>query len=402
MNKTKLKNYLLKKSTNKNTYFWGASLFLKRILKDINLPKCQIKGIIDINPAKSGQNMLGYKIFPLSEIDNLKPELIIATANNYPNIVNEIKKLLEEKNINCEVFSLDLSIKAANVNFNLLKYIIKFKNSDKLKYIIRTANNYTFYNSTLKGMLCQEEKHMLHLLAKYYYSGQGAIFDAGIFLGGCTEALINGLSENKRIKPNYQIWAYEYGNCSPDENLEVDSSYTFEYLKGCYPNREITYDFKNIVNENLISLNKPNYYKLYLGDIIQNPYPEKIEIMFLDVCKCQKTNFAMQKLFNRLIPGKSIVIQQDYIYGICPWLKVTMGYLKDYFEFVGCTRINSAVFLLKKEIPAEVLNINPYETFEYETLEKMHNYYNKYLTKNQVNLVLKALDIMKKDKNVKI
>lgn len=240
-------------------------------------------------------------------------------------------------------------------------------------------------------MLTAPEKNLLHLIAKYYYSGIGSIFDAGIFLGGCSEALLNGLAENKRIKPKKQLWAYDLAKAPKDDRY-------WNWILKNTDHKDFNGDFANIITENLSKLRKDEYYTFYKGDILECPYPEKIEIMFLDVCKCNKVNFKMQSLFNRLIPNKSIVIHQDYIYDETPELRVTMGYLNKYFEYIGCTPLNSAVFMLKKAIPNELLNINPYDEFSFDEVVKLHNHFNKYFTKEQVEKIEKAIDIIKKDK----
>ena len=400
MDKKLLKKYLKEFTSGKRTYIWGASSFLKKIFKELNSKDYNIIGIIDKDSTKEGKHFCGYQIFGANRVKELKPERIINAAKNYPYLSQQIKKDLEEIGINCEVFSLDYFVKKSTpVRLNPILFFLK-SNKEKLNYIVEESKKLYYYDSAIRSMLRPDEKRILHMLAKYYYSGRGAIFDAGIFLGGCTEAFCNGLNENKRVKPNNQIWAYEYGNCSPDVNFEVDGAYTFEFLQNSYPNKKINYDFTNIVRENLEGLNKPSCYQLYLGDINVQPYPNKIEIMFLDVCKCSRTNFAMQKLFSRLIPNKSVVIQQDYIFSACPWLRITMGYLKDYFEFIGATKVNSALFLLKKEIPAEILNVDPYEKFDYEKLVELHNYYNQYLNQEQSDMIVKAVEFIKRDKNI--
>ena len=47
-------------------------------------------------------------------------------------------------------------------------------------------------------MLVPDEVRLLHHLAEEYYTGEGAIVDAGCFLGGSTVALADGLRRNLR------------------------------------------------------------------------------------------------------------------------------------------------------------------------------------------------------------
>lgn len=80
---------------------------------------------------------------------------------------------------------------------------------------------------------------------------------------------------------------------------------------------------------------------------------EPIEILFLDVLKAPKiVDFVVQSYFPRLIPGVSIVIQQDYFFPELPMIKVAQEYFRDYFDYVGEV-CSSAVFRLKEAIPQE-------------------------------------------------
>jgi hypothetical protein len=72
-------------------------------------------------------------------------------------------------------------------------------NATRAKYLLDFANSSIKHSGCIPTMLTPYEKRMLYLLAKYYFKGEGAIFDAGICLGGCTEALINGLSKNSVV-----------------------------------------------------------------------------------------------------------------------------------------------------------------------------------------------------------
>jgi hypothetical protein len=71
-----------------------------------------------------------------------------------------------------------------------------------------------------------------------------------------------------------------------------------------------------------------------------------------------------------LIPGKSVVIQQDYLYHHwVAWLHVTMEFYSDYFEYVCDTGVNSVVFLNTKRIPEGVLREKTVESLT--TAEKI-------------------------------
>src|SRR5262249_22005826 len=96
---------------------------------------------------------------------------------------------------------------------------------------------------------------------------------------------------------------------------------------------------------------------LHIGDImdtakIDNP----VEILFLDILKGQRVSVhAFRQFYPKLIPGQSIVIQQDYFYERLPWIKTHQEALAGYFDFIGEIG-SSAVFLCTSEIPQTVVD----------------------------------------------
>jgi hypothetical protein len=73
------------------------------------------------------------------------------------------------------------------------------------------------------------------------------------------------------------------------------------------------------------------------------------------------------QFFPHLIPGRSLVIQQDYLYHHwVGWLHVTMEFYADYFEYVCDTEVNSVVFLHTRKIPDTVLRANTVDSLTIE------------------------------------
>jgi len=60
------------------------------------------------------------------------------------------------------------------------------------------------------------------------------------------------------------------------------------------------------------------------------------------------------QFFPHLIPGRSLVVQQDYLYHHwVGWLHGTMEFYADCFEYVCDTGVNSVVFLNTKKVPVQ-------------------------------------------------
>lgn len=245
--------------------------------------------------------------------------------------------------------------------------------------IVNRANSNEKAVVATPTMLTPQEQMLLYLLAKEYYSGEGAIFDAGICLGGCTESFARGLAARATL-PSVSpiIHAYELGI--------ADEDYVTQFIQNSFGETRHKGDsFVDIIQKNLDSMPCKERIQFFPGDICEKPYPEKIEIMFLDVCKLQNINFVMQKLFSRLIPGKSIVIQQDYVHAWHPYIHTTMGYLSEYFEPIGSTWYSTISFILKKAIPDDILGIDVYNEYSVDQLESYIKKYYSYFNNQQRN-----------------
>ena len=197
-------------------------------------------------------------------------------------------------------------------------------------------------------MLVPDELRLLNHLADSYYTGAGAIVDAGSFLGGSTVALADGLQRylartgrppEKLIHSydRFEVEPYTVGRYFP-KSTPAGSSFRadFERHTGAY--------------RDLI--------EIHAGNIEDHPWTGgPVEILFVDVAKQPSTSdWITWQFFSHLIPGHSIVVQQDYLYHhYVGWLHVTMEFYGDYFEYVCDTTVNSVAFRCVAAIPPEVL-----------------------------------------------
>jgi len=206
----------------------------------------------------------------------------------------------------------------------------------------------------VQTMLIPEELRLLNYLAQDVYSGAGAIVDAGSFLGGSTVALAEGLRRNRRWtatsgKPihsydRFEIEDWTRGLYFP-ENAPAGSSFREEFDRNIAP-------YADLVD-------------VHAGDVLNQQWSGgPIEILFIDVAKHWTVcDWVTWQFFPHLIPGRSLVVQQDYLYHHwVAWLHVTMELYADYFEYVCDTEVNSAVFLNTKPIPESVLRRHSVES----------------------------------------
>lgn len=203
------------------------------------------------------------------------------------------------------------------------------------------------------SMMSLVEREVLYGLASNYYEGKGAIIDAGVFLGASTRIFGKGVSVNAQKSEiigqfKKPIVTFEHGQLGKGmmgffERHGVDTTDLIEGTSFVPLLRKMIKDVRPMID-------------LRVGDILKQKWDKTpIEILFLDVVKSAEINqFVFENFFPRLIPGKSIVIQQDYFIDRLPFLKISQELLDPYFEYIGNAQ-SSGYFLLKKKIPAKAI-----------------------------------------------
>ncbi|HBB87588.1 MAG TPA: hypothetical protein DC047_08235 [Blastocatellia bacterium] len=200
----------------------------------------------------------------------------------------------------------------------------------------------------LPTMLIPDELRLLHYLAEERYTGEGVIVDAGCFLGGSTLALADGLRRNlQRRERLEQKLIHSY------DRFEVEN-----YTLGKFFSRseKAGETFRPLFDRNIAPY--ATLIEVHAGDVCSWPWQGgPIEILFIDIAKHWTVcDWVTLQFFPWLIPGKSLIIQQDYLYdNWTAWLHITMEFYSDYFEYVCDTGVNSAVFRNTKRIPEDVL-----------------------------------------------
>lgn len=186
-----------------------------------------------------------------------------------------------------------------------------------------------------------DERQLLYWLTGSYYRGEGAIVDGGCFVGGSTVALGDGLRSSGR---DGRIHVYD--------RFEVEGYMNDFYFSG--EDRAPGETFRPVFDRNTAQV--ADLLTVHEGDLMQQPWSgQPIEILFVDISKSWELNdFIVEQFFPSLIAGRSIVVQQDFVYAGCPWIAVTMEYLSDYFEPIAFVPDCSVAYLLDTELPDRI------------------------------------------------
>src|SRR3954447_3577682 len=211
-----------------------------------------------------------------------------------------------------------------------------------------TSHELTDAATRAPTMLMPDELRLLHHLGESYFSGAGRIVDCGSFLGGSTVALADGVarSRSRRGAPRekgihsydrFRVEDWTRGRFLP-ESMPPGASFRDRFERNIAPYAELV--------------------EVHAGDVEEQRWGgEPVEILVVDLAKHWTTcDWVTREFFPHLIPGRSIVVQQDYLYGSWTgWLHATMEYYRDYFDYVCDPGLNSVAFRLTKPIPPDVL-----------------------------------------------
>jgi hypothetical protein len=198
-----------------------------------------------------------------------------------------------------------------------------------------------------KGMIGGEERRALYWIGKEWFTGAGAIIDAGAYVGASAFCLAAGVADNAKVRRKGRcIHSYDYFRAI-DDYIVAQLSRDFHPVSAGGSYMDI---FQRQVRP---------YQRLVHavpGDFSTARWTgEPVEILFVDIAKTKALNsHLMREFFPHLIPGRSLVIQQDFYHCWHPYIHITMEALAPFFEIVDeHIQHQSRLYLCTKEIPSE-------------------------------------------------
>jgi hypothetical protein len=195
-------------------------------------------------------------------------------------------------------------------------------------------------------MLSRTERKLLYGLARDYAAEDAAIVDAGCFLGGSTAALLAGLRDRNEPWGGPPLESYD---------LFRVEDYTIGKFFGDDPSVRLGDSFRERFDANVARFDVPH--AVHEGDITEMGWSGgPIDVLFLDVLKSPEINDAvLRDFFPSLVPGRSVIVHQDYGWGWMPWIPITVELMPDSLVLVDWMEWGSHVFFLQGEVPAEVI-----------------------------------------------
>jgi hypothetical protein len=178
------------------------------------------------------------------------------------------------------------------------------------------------------SMLINLEREYLHTFALKKYAGQGAIVDLGCWLGSSTIALASGLREHPDLQLRSAlvhaydpfIWDRWMNDVSAVRQTPLDGKYKTgeSFLEA---GRELTEPWKDNIRFSPGNLSSIGWF----GGLI--------EFLFVDAMKSwQLSNCIIHDFYPSLIPGISILVQQDFGNFYVYWIHLITYRLREYFQ----------------------------------------------------------------------
>jgi predicted O-methyltransferase YrrM len=211
-------------------------------------------------------------------------------------------------------------------------------------------------------MLSELELQLLRWSTHHYFQGEGEIIDAGSFLGGSTVAMAEGLSLNPiRSQQPIRIHSFDRFTLKPEE---LTRSYITPY-------KQITQagNFRAAYEENIRPVQ--DLVEVEEGDLgLYHWDGRPIELLFVDVAKTALLNeHLLREFFTCLIPGKSLLIHQDFLWCETPWIPLSMYFLRDYFEILDDMAHGTRLYRCIKRVPLEKVKQFSYANLTQEEAE---------------------------------
>jgi hypothetical protein len=220
--------------------------------------------------------------------------------------------------------------------------------TDPLRYLIRRPWREAALPADAVGiptMLSKAERRLLYSLARDYAKDDAAIVDAGCFLGGSSAALLAGIRDRPTTWSGPPVTSYDLFRVEAftvpkffrDQPVQVGESF-----RPRYDAHVARFDVPHVVHE---------------GDITEIGWDGgPIDVLFLDVLKSWQINDAvLRDFFPSLVPGRSVIVHQDYGWGDTPWIPITVELMRDSLTLVDWLEWGSHVFLVEQELPADVI-----------------------------------------------
>ncbi len=199
--------------------------------------------------------------------------------------------------------------------------------------------------SGVPTMLSPAEERLYWWLGAVWVQDAGAVVDLGCFLGGSTARLAEGLAVAGRRAP---VIAFDRFRIATTQQRRFLDPAGLPRLEG---NDSLPLVTRLLAPwaDRLRTVRGELGPGLAWGD-------GPVEVLVVDIAKSAAAADALAAaFFPALLPGRSVVVQQDFLHHAQPWLPAQMALLGDAFEPVAHCPPDSVTFLCRRQVTADRL-----------------------------------------------
>lgn len=196
----------------------------------------------------------------------------------------------------------------------------------------------------LRTMLTAEESCLLYWLARDYAEGAGVICDLGCFAGGSTARLAAGVADSGRTT---EVHAFDHFTIQEGQKAR----YLYPAGIDPFPGPDMLPAVEDLLSP------WAGMVRLHAGDICRTDWPETpVELLFVDAFKSPgSADMIAGRFFPMVIPGRGLIIQQDYLHWRQPWIPAQMELLAEHVEITCWCRKGTVVFRPRRPLTADIL-----------------------------------------------
>lgn len=195
-------------------------------------------------------------------------------------------------------------------------------------------------------MLSPDEQRLYYWLTAFWAEGVGEVVDLGCFAGGSSARLAEGMEV-----AGYDRRLHAFDRFTAGE--DVKQSVLYRQGVQAFDGDDILPLAKSLLapwGERIV---------FRQGEIDRMDWSDgPIEILVMDASKAASTMDCMTRtFFPHLVPGRSLVVQQDFLHWSQPWVPVQMELLADCFRPLVHVPRDTLVFLCERTPTMEHLAV---------------------------------------------
>jgi hypothetical protein len=199
------------------------------------------------------------------------------------------------------------------------------------------------FPSEIFTMISAEEKQYLYWLARTVWQGKGLVVEIGPWLGGSTWCLAAGMHDSgyradKRlvVYDNF-IWRDFMSERAPID-ISPGDCFQAHFMKNISRYESIVDAYKRTLPDEIIYSDKDAQSKRYVEDENVEVFSEvagsaPVELLFVDGAKSWLgLRHLLVSVSDRLIPGHSLLVCQDFKYWGTYWVPLMLTFLGKYLQ----------------------------------------------------------------------